>query len=237
MVEWLIYTLVPKSDEAVWLKQTLARYNEACQFVAEYAITENEFRSSELSKLLSQGIQGRFHLPSGVVESAIRHVSHDYYCIPSKRRAVRQYMPTYADNKWVRYGDGSVSVVMLPVHASQPEPYPHRLSISLARDGRDGSKRRPKMEFKAEPISRAVVDKSERWKTGDIRLTFSEDIAKWQLFVVLDVSDAATLTTIASTAEVEPEPTDIYVGEGEDDPTLNPDYQEPDFTPPEDVIE
>jgi hypothetical protein len=237
VVKWRVYTLVPKSKEAVWLKQTLQRYNEACEFIAEYAIAENEFRSNDLSKALSKNIQGRFHLPSGIVESAIKHVSHDYYCIPSKRRAVRQYMPTYADNKWVRYSDGSVSVVLLPTHVTQVAPYEHRLSISLAKDGQDKSLRRPKIDFKKGDPSLSEIEKSERWKTGDIRLTFSEDIARWQLFVVLDVHDAAKSATNTGAAEEERLPTDIQLNEDGSDPRESPDYQEPDFMPPEDVIE
>jgi len=237
MVECLVYTLAPKSDEAVWLKQTLKRYNEACQFVAEYAIRENEFRSYELSKALSKDIQNRHHLPSGIVESAIRHVSHDYYCIPSRRRAVRQYMPTYTDNKWVRYVDGSVSVVLLTTHVNQVAAYQHRLSISLAKDGLDGSLRRPKIEFKKGDPSPYEFEKNEKWETGNIRLTFSEDIAKWQLFVVLDVHDTAESATGTGAAEEERLPTDIQVNEDGSDPRESPDYQEPDFTPPEDVIE
>jgi hypothetical protein len=220
MAELLVYDMTTNSEVAGKLKQVLERFNLACSDVAAYADKERQYNSRHLSAVLGVVLQETHLLPAGLAECACRRVGHDSTRLNPNavKRQRREMVPNYVDNKWVLYSGDTVSLGMAAVEPWCTD-YPVRLSLSVL-------KKRNRAKRKDEPqrvkgvsfrLTHEPLPLSEVFHNKEMRLYASDDYKHWSLLVAVGITDD----------EVAPE----------DDPTHNPDYQEPDYTPSEDVGE
>jgi hypothetical protein len=157
---------------------------------------------------------------AGLAECACRRVGHDFTRLnPSAVKCQRrENVPNYSDNKWVLYSGDTVSLGMASVEPWCTD-YPFRLSLSILKERnkakhKDEPQRLKGVSFK---LTRQPLPLGEVLHNKETRLCASDDYKHWSLLVAVGVTDD----------EVAPE----------DDPTQSPDYQEPDYTPSEDVGE
>lgn len=180
MAGLLIYTLKTNQNEARWLQDTLDRYNRACDYIADYAFLHGEFISNNLDKALSKELQGdRFRLSSGTAKMAIKQVSKEFYSIHPKERG-REQLPPHLDNKFVIYNRDTASLVMPTLPVNHTGEFPIYLSLSITRD-KKGKNRREQWRFDIDDYVPEVKDEN----VATMRLTFNEELGKWQFLVLI----------------------------------------------------
>ena len=234
MLKLLTYELSVVPREARLLRETLDRYNKACTYIADYADRREVYALEKLRKhaernvLLKKKVETRFGIHTGIVEGAMRRVVDDYKRLNPQTRgsARREDIPTYDWNNWMLCTASTASIVMetiLPTHTSA---YPFRVSVSTYKN-KKGRLRLPLLKPSYYDAAPSPDDDPWAWKKNEVRLGVNPDRElQWQLLVGVDVP--------ADDENKEADVADDALG---DDPTLNPDYQEPDYTPPEDVMD
>ncbi len=137
--------LLPTPEQAVALRQTLKRGNEACNLVSEYAFEQKMFRSQDLQKLHYYHLKETFGLSAQYVIRCLSKVSdsyktlkaqirnHNLTCEPDKKRVLTQiiYRPTGAiafDSRILSYKPskktrGRPAVSIWTVEGRQTIPY------------------------------------------------------------------------------------------------------------------
>jgi hypothetical protein len=221
MAELLVYDMTTSGTVAAELRKLLVKFSRACADVAAYADEKRQYNSRHLSAVFRDDLQAKYLLPSGLADCACRRVGHDFTRLNPNavRRERRDNMPSYYGNTWILYSGETASVGMRAVKPWCTD-YPFVLSLSVL-------KKRGKVKGKDEPqrlkdipidLSPAPMPAGEMWHNKEIRLYSDDDGRKWSLLVAVGLTD-----------DVE--------DEAEDDPTQNPDYQEPDYTPLEEIGE
>jgi hypothetical protein len=225
MLKLLTYRLRLVPSEERVLEESLHRYNKACAYVADYADSHRIYGVEKLRThqtrrvLLNKSVQTRFGIQSGLAESAIRRVVADYTRqnpdVHGDSR--RPNIPTYEENTWMLCTPSTASIVMKALPPSHMAKYPFRVSVSTYKS-RGG---RLKVPFK-EPLPPAPKpDENDTWGKKEMRLGVdSSNGENWSLVVAVEVPEE-----------------DVVLGLDGSDPREQPDYQESDYTPLDEIGE
>jgi len=228
MAELLVYEIQTKQSKnaairktfGTTMKATLKQYSLACMFVAKYADEHHHYNRRTLAEVLSDDIQREFLLPSGIAECVCRRVGYDFARLnPLVRKGShRTTVPDYYGNKWMLYSKDTASVVM---QAANPADEERKYLLSLgamktfSQKKGDYIPQRLKVPFEMNPVP--LTDDGS-WHNREMRLLLDADGKSWSLLVAVGV-------------------TNRDLDEDEDDPTQNPDHQEPDDMPPDEFGE
>lgn len=224
MAGLLTYTLKTNQNEERWLQDTLDRYNRACDYIADYAFLHGEFVSNNLDKALSEKLQGKdFRLSSGTAKMAVKQVSKEFYAIHPKERG-REQLPTHFNNKFVIYNRDTASLVMSALPVNHTGEFPIYLSLSITRDNK-GISRREQWRFDTDYVPEA---KDENVAT--MRLTFNEELNRWQFLVLINTLSKNPRAEFLSKARPERSDYDYL-----DDGIAAVPEEEDSFIPPEEL--
>lgn len=207
MAKLLVYDITTEKNQPAVLRKTLKQFTQACMAVAKYADAKSQYDPRTLEAALKSDIQEAFHLPTGLIVGVCRRVGHDFTRLnPDVARGTRRRnLPDYEGNRWILYTDSTASVRMDAAHPAD-DVADYEFLLSLTNVGT----RMTRLPFKPSSVPLPV---GEGWHNKEMRLCASDGGKKWSLRVAVGVTDEI---------------------EDEEDPTMNPDYQGPDYTPLED---
>jgi len=105
--------LLPNSDQAKALIETIQRFNKSCNYISEQAFKEKKFNQIKLHHVVYYKVRERFELPSQLTVRAISKVSDAYKLDKKVQRGFRLMGAITYDSRLLTYKSDKVSVCTL----------------------------------------------------------------------------------------------------------------------------